>query len=210
MNLQYQRVAMEESSRVGARCFYIDQDINVTLQQFSKVSSFYWLGFIISDRDKVEYARSSVQEIQNTSKKLRPDLFKVMVEDRDKFMFTNLRSFQGKVVAVVGMGHMDGIELLWRRVEEDDNSSVFITVIEGCHGAFLVISFFFAFCLFEEYPVCRAKKDIIPKLVSRQKNTESILNTRMVKKKMIDSGFSISEICKGEQNHVFLHLQLLT
>ncbi|KAI3871811.1 hypothetical protein MKW92_026291 [Papaver armeniacum] len=130
------KVAMEESSRVGARCFYMDQDINVTLQQLSKVSSFYWLGFIIHDKDKVEFTRSSVQEIQSSSKKLRPDIFKVMVEDRDKFMFTNLRSFQGKVVAVVGMGHMDGIELLWRRVEEDDNSSVFITVIEDCHVGF--------------------------------------------------------------------------
>ncbi|KAI3945183.1 hypothetical protein MKW92_040690 [Papaver armeniacum] len=130
------KVAMEESSRVGARCFYIDQDMDVTLQQLCKVSSFYWLWSAYSTgvRGEAKFTRSFVQEIHSFQKELSPEIFKAMIEDRDKFMFTNLRSFQGKVVAAVGMGHMDGIELLWKREEEDDNSSVFITVIEGCHG----------------------------------------------------------------------------
>ncbi|KAI3871816.1 hypothetical protein MKW92_026296 [Papaver armeniacum] len=64
------KVAIAESSRVGARCFYIDQDMDLTLQQLCKVSSFYW----------------------------RWDAYRT------------------------------------RRAEEDDNSSVCITVIEGCHG----------------------------------------------------------------------------
>ncbi|KAI3967291.1 hypothetical protein MKW92_024361, partial [Papaver armeniacum] len=37
---------------------------------------------------------------------------------RDKHMFKELRRFQGKIVAVVGMGHMDGIKLLWKRAEK--------------------------------------------------------------------------------------------
>ncbi|KAI3973668.1 hypothetical protein MKW92_050653 [Papaver armeniacum] len=130
------KVAMEESSRIGARCFYIDQDMDVTLQQLCKVSSFYWLWSAYSTgvRGEAKFTRSFVQEIHSFQKELSPEIFKAMIEDRDKFMFTNLRSFHGKVVAAVGMGHMDGIELLWKREEEDDNSSVFITVIEGCHG----------------------------------------------------------------------------
>ncbi|KAI3871813.1 hypothetical protein MKW92_026293 [Papaver armeniacum] len=130
------KVAIEESSRVGARCFYIDQDMDVTLQQLCKVSSFYWLWSAYSTgvRGEAKFTRSFVQEIHSFQKELSPEIFKAMIEDRDKFMFTNLRSFQGKVVAAVGMGHMDGIELLWKREEEDDNSSVFITVTEGCHG----------------------------------------------------------------------------
>ncbi|KAI3871631.1 hypothetical protein MKW92_025389 [Papaver armeniacum] len=121
---------------VGARCFYIDQDMDVTLQQLCKVSSFYWLWSAYSTgvKGEAKFTRSFVQEIHSFQKELSPEIFKAMIEDRDKFMFTNLRSFQGKVVAAVGMGHMDGIELLWKREEEDDNSSVFITVIEGCHG----------------------------------------------------------------------------
>ncbi|KAI3914184.1 hypothetical protein MKW92_002777, partial [Papaver armeniacum] len=47
--------------------------------------------------------------------------FKVLIEDRDKHMFKELRRFQGKIVAVVGMGHMDGIELLWKRAENGDD-----------------------------------------------------------------------------------------
>ncbi|KAI3952249.1 hypothetical protein MKW98_005944, partial [Papaver atlanticum] len=108
------KVAIEESFKVGARCFYIDQDINLWFT-YDRV------------RNEVEDTRSCVQEMQSSLKKLRLEIFKVMVEDRDKFMFANLRSLQGKVVAVVGMGHMDGIELLWRQAEEGDNSSVFIT-----------------------------------------------------------------------------------
>ncbi|KAI3945688.1 hypothetical protein MKW98_022962 [Papaver atlanticum] len=122
------KVAMEESSRVGATCFYIDQDIAVTLQQLSKVSPFYLFreAYHTRVRDEVECTRSSVHEIDSFREKLRPELFEVMVEDRDKFMFTNLRSFQGKIVAVVGMGHMDGIELLWKLAEEDGNSNVLL------------------------------------------------------------------------------------
>ncbi|KAI3884167.1 hypothetical protein MKW92_016971, partial [Papaver armeniacum] len=47
--------------------------------------------------------------------------FKVVVEDRDKHMFMELRRFEGKIVAVVGIGHMDGIELLWERAENGDD-----------------------------------------------------------------------------------------
>ncbi|RZC66052.1 hypothetical protein C5167_009740 [Papaver somniferum] len=130
------KVAIEESSRVGARYFYIDQDMDVTLQQLCKVSSFYWRwdAYRTRVRDEAKCTRSFVQETHSFQKKLSPEFFEAMIEDRDKFMFTNLRSFQGKVVAVVGLAHMDGIERLWKRAEEDDNSSVFITVIEGCHG----------------------------------------------------------------------------
>ncbi|XP_026393145.1 uncharacterized protein LOC113288344 [Papaver somniferum] len=80
------KVAIEVSSRVGARCFYINQDIDVMVQQFSKVSSFYWLWFKYDRvRNEVEDTRSSVQEMQSCLKKLRPEIFKVIVEDRDKF-----------------------------------------------------------------------------------------------------------------------------
>ncbi|KAI3846451.1 hypothetical protein MKW92_042923 [Papaver armeniacum] len=134
------KVAMEESARVGALCICIDQDIDVTLLQLSKVSSFdlLWKAYA-RRRDEVkksrqtierhtdfidgEYTRSFVQEMCIFDKKLCPEISQVLIEDRDKYMFTNLRCFPGKVVAVVGMAHMDGIELLWKLAEEDDNSN---------------------------------------------------------------------------------------
>ncbi|XP_026427521.1 uncharacterized protein LOC113323424 isoform X2 [Papaver somniferum] len=120
------KVAMEESSRVGARCFYIDQDIDVIDQQSPKSSLFDLLmeTFCTKARGEVEYTRSYAHEMYSLHKKLFPDRYKVIIEGRDKFMFTNLRSFQGKIVAVIGLSHMDGIELLWKLAEEGDKSNV--------------------------------------------------------------------------------------
>ncbi|MCL7037122.1 hypothetical protein MKW94_004830 [Papaver nudicaule] len=128
------KVAMEESSRMGARCFYIDQDSAVIFQQFLKVVSSFELLQIAYDNYRAnihpdfvyeKYTRSFARESNSNLKKQYPNIFKVRIEDRDKFMFTNLRNLEGKVVAVVGMAHMDGIELLWKLAEEeDDNCSV--------------------------------------------------------------------------------------
>ena len=40
---------------------------------------------------------------------------KVLIDERDEFMFRKLLGCQGKVVAVVGLGHLDGIEERWKR-----------------------------------------------------------------------------------------------
>ncbi|KAI3937530.1 hypothetical protein MKW92_025599, partial [Papaver armeniacum] len=44
---------------------------------------------------------------------------RVIFIERDIFMFMKLRRLEEKViVAVVGLGHMDGIELLWKYAED--------------------------------------------------------------------------------------------
>ncbi|KAI3847977.1 hypothetical protein MKW92_021301 [Papaver armeniacum] len=122
------KVAIEESISVEARCVYIDQDIDVMLQNFVKASPLELFRNAYNTRVKEVNGegctRSSVRKRQSGIKELRPKLFQVMTEDRDMLMFTKLRGFEGKVVAVVGMGHMDGIEQLWKRAEEDDNSGI--------------------------------------------------------------------------------------
>ncbi|KAI3926154.1 hypothetical protein MKW98_028290 [Papaver atlanticum] len=122
-------VAMEEASRVGAGCFFIDQDEDVTDEQlFNLVRSSESIcqshkRVIKADRKKKEedYTRSPYQELNSYWKDVSPETFKVIVEDRDKHMFMELRRFQGKIVAVVGIGHMDGIELLWERAENGED-----------------------------------------------------------------------------------------
>ncbi|KAI3914189.1 hypothetical protein MKW92_002782, partial [Papaver armeniacum] len=123
------RVAMEEASRVGAGCFFIDQNIDVTIQRFRSVSSDLIRQFNENERvnegyelmRKEGYTRSSIHELQSIEKDVYPEIIKVMLEDRDKHMFKELRRFQGKIVAVVGIGHMDGIELLWKRAENGED-----------------------------------------------------------------------------------------
>ncbi|MCL7051295.1 hypothetical protein MKW94_023741 [Papaver nudicaule] len=117
------KVAMEESSRMRARCVPIDEDQNVTLEKVSKVLTWELLlqSLLAKNEDRVEYTRSSVQEMNSLFKKHHPELFKAVIEDRDKFMFKNIRTFKKKAVAVVGMAHMDGIETLWKHAEMRDN-----------------------------------------------------------------------------------------
>ncbi|MCL7037121.1 hypothetical protein MKW94_004829 [Papaver nudicaule] len=118
------KVAMEESSRVGARCVYMDQDMDAIHQKISKLSPFDLLrkafDTLLSPtafKDE-DFTRSSVRKMISIEKKHHPKTSKVMIEDRDKILFANLRSLQGEVVAVVGMAHMDGIEVLWKLAEE--------------------------------------------------------------------------------------------
>ncbi|KAI3914653.1 hypothetical protein MKW92_006726 [Papaver armeniacum] len=133
------KVAMEESIRVKAECFPIDQDVRVLFQQLSELLSydFLWrictkgseeskemdqlLNYFTDFKDE-DMTRSSVREMIRFLKIVFPEISKLFIEDRDKVMFTRLRRFRGKVVAVVGMGHMDGIELMWKSSENDDNT----------------------------------------------------------------------------------------
>ncbi|KAI3914187.1 hypothetical protein MKW92_002780 [Papaver armeniacum] len=71
--------------------------------------------------EKEGFTRSSIHKKQSIEKDVSPERFKVLIEDRDEHMFKELRRFQGKIVAIVGMGHMDGIELLWKRAENGED-----------------------------------------------------------------------------------------
>ncbi|KAI3871818.1 hypothetical protein MKW92_026298 [Papaver armeniacum] len=58
--------------------------------------------------------------------------YKLFIEDRDKHMFTMLRRMEERlIVAVVGMGHMDGIELLWKRAEDGDDDKLLLATSEN-------------------------------------------------------------------------------
>ncbi|KAI3871728.1 hypothetical protein MKW92_004738 [Papaver armeniacum] len=124
------RVAMEEAASVGAGCFFIDQNIDVTYLKLVDLfisSDSIWHSFqkvaeVYKQIKKEDYTRSSIQEVSSYWKDISPETFKVLVEDRDKHMFMELRRLQGKIVAVVGMNHMGGIELLWKRAENGEDS----------------------------------------------------------------------------------------
>ncbi|MCL7041339.1 hypothetical protein MKW94_030691, partial [Papaver nudicaule] len=122
-------VAMEEASRMGAGCLFIDQDIDVTKQRLINLfisSDSLWQSYerfleAYNEMKEADFSRSYIQERDSLEKDLSPETFRVITEDRDKHMFTELRRLEGKIVAVVGMGHMDGIESLWKRAENGDD-----------------------------------------------------------------------------------------
>ncbi|KAI3944237.1 hypothetical protein MKW98_016467 [Papaver atlanticum] len=65
------KVAMEEASRVGARCALIDQDVNLTLKKVAKVSSWKLLWSILrtDDYKDTECTRSFVHKDNILGKK---------------------------------------------------------------------------------------------------------------------------------------------
>lgn len=111
-----------------ARIALIDQDIELTLQKFSK--SLTWkekwnfladvIKAVILRKKEVEFDLRTVPDkkiIDKLIKKVKdryPSIYYVLIEERNKVMGRNLRKLMDqhpgeKIVAVVGAGHEEGI-----------------------------------------------------------------------------------------------------
>jgi pheromone shutdown-related protein TraB len=117
--------AIDIAERTGARIALIDRDIQVTLGRFwNKMSFFEKLKLFASllgasvgigtkeiDIDTVTN-EDVVTELVSELRKLAPTAASVLLDERDIFMARNLVdiSKDGKVVAVVGAGHREGIQ----------------------------------------------------------------------------------------------------
>ncbi|KAI3992924.1 hypothetical protein MKX01_011647, partial [Papaver californicum] len=126
-------VAMEESQKVKAKLVLIDQDIAVICKQLRSLSI---PGSIFNRKlsNYIEEVKRWLIPIFSTEKVPRsylgdkrrlghhfisPEHDKLIVQERDILMCTRLRRLEEKIIiAVVGVAHMEGIELLWKRAEE--------------------------------------------------------------------------------------------
>jgi pheromone shutdown-related protein TraB len=117
--------AIEQAEKSGARIALIDRDIQVTLGRFWNRMSFFEklklftslvgasFGFG-SEKIDIETVTNEdvVTQLIGELRKLAPSAAIVLIDERDAFMAKNLLDLanQGKVVAVVGAGHRDGIQ----------------------------------------------------------------------------------------------------
>jgi pheromone shutdown-related protein TraB len=117
--------AIEQAEKSGAKIALIDRDIQVTLGRFWNRMSFFEklklfgslvgasLGFG-TDKIDIETVTNEdvVTQLIEELRKLAPSAAIVLIDERDAFMAKNLLdlSNQGKVVAVVGAGHREGIQ----------------------------------------------------------------------------------------------------
>lgn len=117
--------AIEQAEKTGAKIALIDRDIQVTLGRFWNRMSFFEklklfgslvgasLGFG-SEKIDIETVTNEdvVTQLIEELRKLAPSAAIVLIDERDAFMAKNLLdlSNQGKVVAVVGAGHREGIQ----------------------------------------------------------------------------------------------------
>ena len=116
--------AAQTGKDVGARIALIDQRIEITLRKFSKEITLkeklrlvYEIIKNIIKRPKLEFDLKKVPEKDLISKLLKdvkekyPNVYSVLVDERNKFMAKHLYTLMQKykVVAVVGAGHEDEI-----------------------------------------------------------------------------------------------------
>ncbi len=118
--------AIEHAEKSGAKVALIDRDIQLTLARFWNKMSFFeklklfgsligaTLGFGGSQEIDMETVTNEdvVTQLVSELRKIAPSAAIVLIDERDAFMARNLLdlSNQGKVVAVVGAGHREGIQ----------------------------------------------------------------------------------------------------
>lgn len=58
--------------------------------------------------------RAIVMEMLKCLERIHPEMITALVHERDEYMVNELLKLEGRVVAVVGLGHLDGIERRWQ------------------------------------------------------------------------------------------------
>lgn len=127
------RKAIDISKETGSRIALIDQNISVTLKRLS--SEITWqekLRFVwdilkgIFKRQTISFdlrkvpPKRVVKELTNSLKEKYPSAYKVLLEERNKFMAKNLHLLMKSsksIVAVVGVGHEEGILDLLKKID---------------------------------------------------------------------------------------------
>ncbi len=137
------KAAYLEAKRHGIKVALIDQDIEVTLRRFSKEltwrEKFRMLGDVLGglflgkrqmekmgisfDIDKVP-ERKVIKTLMALMRKRYPSIYKVLVEERNQYMAARLAGIirqnpDLKVLAVVGAGHEEELEMMTKHMIND-------------------------------------------------------------------------------------------
>jgi len=131
-------VAMQEAEKLGAKIVYGDQSSDITIKRMAE--NFSFLGLVKGMKIASEIAseitseklvqdlktpsfqeliesikdRKKIRRVTTIFKKAFPDIYKPLAEERDHFMVNSLKQIDAKkIVAVVGLAHLDGIEKIW-------------------------------------------------------------------------------------------------
>ena len=132
--------AIEAAKKAGARVALVDRDIGITIQRFWSAMGFFdkirLVGSLIpaalgwGDEEEIDIDSITqadiVSQMISEFRKISPGAANVLVDERDAFLARNLHllSKQGRVLAVVGAGHREGI---LKHLEHPEN----IPALEG-------------------------------------------------------------------------------
>jgi pheromone shutdown protein TraB len=68
--------------------------------------------------------RSMARKMSSWMRQMNPALATALIDERDEFMVQKLRGLQGRVVGVVGLAHLDGIERRWEALQPGAGSVI--------------------------------------------------------------------------------------
>jgi len=138
------KAALEEADRIGARCVYGDVEFSQTMRELkgavgsmalnpaqlanipyppSELKSIFG-GLLSGQNDPKKIiemikTRERAQQVTSYLRQCFPSCYHIMVTKRDEHMAKMLRQHcsDGKVVAVVGLAHVEGIEREWEELD---------------------------------------------------------------------------------------------
>jgi len=115
--------AIDAARSVGASVALVDRDINITIARFwAKMRLIEKLKMLIAllgigtsdeeiDLDLKEITSDdTISQLVTELRQFSPNAAQVLVDERDAYLAGNLLKLRGKIVAVVGAGHKEGIK----------------------------------------------------------------------------------------------------
>ena len=127
--------AVEVAERLGARLHLVDRDIRITLSRTWRLMGFWTKikllaqlvvsagkGETITEEEIEQLKRKDVLEtlLIEMGKSL-PEIKRTLIDERDQYLSHKIRTAPGKrIVAVVGAGHVPGIQNHWGRPVDTD------------------------------------------------------------------------------------------
>ncbi len=120
--------AIETAQRVGASVALVDRDINITIARFwsrmrliEKLRMLIALLGITTGDEEINLNEITnddvISQLVGELRQFSPNAARVLVDERDAYLAGNLLKLHGKVVAVVGAGHKEGIRKYLDRPE---------------------------------------------------------------------------------------------
>jgi pheromone shutdown-related protein TraB len=144
------KTAYLESRKKKIPTSLIDLNIKHTMRKISNINTFKKIGLIfkliftsLNPKNAKKYqfdikkgvpSEKTIIQIFNFLKKEFPQIYKILIVDRNRFMVKKLLSLrqrhsEGYILAVVGAGHLPGMyELLKKEIKEDSHTTVDRTI----------------------------------------------------------------------------------
>jgi len=145
------KVALDVAEEHGARIVYGDREVGETLKRLAasitaqdvfrllsgagpqppqQMVDFFQSGglqgttSVLESQVEAMKTRQMAREMAEFLRQINPELAAALIDERDEVMARSLRQLKGRVVGVVGLAHLDGIEKQWEAMQRLQTSTI--------------------------------------------------------------------------------------